>query len=333
MMRILEITAFLALSGILHAATLTLAPLQTGGSGGGENGAADVTLQAATPTLAALVQDWDRPPDVSDAPLLTQPRTQAAPPPPAPDTPVAQRRDLAALPTPGPAAPRPSVETRLPAPVVPFAQTTPQSLSVPTPPDAPTPTLPSAQAEPAPVRPTLDAAMAGPNALPQVDTAPPSGHVAPHASLRPETRPDRPAPKQSPAKTQPQSAPRPAQKAQGSGSQPVTAPAPTRKFPAAPGPGKAQLAQAQAQWGAKIRSSVARAQRYPNGTRARGTVKLQITVSPSGQVSGMSVIASSGDRRLDQAAMAAVSRARLPHAPQELTAVSYRFNLPLSFQR
>ncbi len=93
------------------------------------------------------------------------------------------------------------------------------------------------------------------------------------------------------------------------------------------------MAEAQAQWGGRIRTAVARAQRYPNSTRARGTVKLQIAVSPNGRVTGISVVQSSGDARLDRAAIQAVKRARLPRAPKELTRNSYRFNLPLAFKR
>jgi protein TonB len=78
MIRLLEIMAFLALSSVLHAATVFWTPPSSGASGGGDDGAARVTLQAARPTLAAMVEDWDRPPDVSAAPALKSPATVEA---------------------------------------------------------------------------------------------------------------------------------------------------------------------------------------------------------------------------------------------------------------
>ncbi|MCK0149079.1 energy transducer TonB [Marivita sp. S6314] len=330
-MRVVEVALFLTLSGALHVAALTLAPPQTGGSGGGEGGTADLSLTAASPTLAAMVDAWDRPPETSTAPVMQppQPAPEAPRPtaeravltPPAPET--LAHAALAPMP--------PDLDTRLPAPPVPLAQTDLGQFEAPA---LPLPAaLPRTTQTERPMRHRPDAAVpnAASDALPTVDTAPPRGAYAPTASLRPEARTVRRA---APAKAKPApSAARPAQTARGSGQSSSSAVAPKTKAPAAAGPSKAQLAQAQASWGAKIRSSVARAQRYPNGTRARGTVKLQISVSPAGRVVGVSVVQSSGDRRLDKAALAAVKRARLPRAPKGLTAASYRFNLPLSFKR
>ncbi len=90
-MRIVEITTFIALSGALHAATLYVAPVPGGSSSGGAGGTADVTLQAATPTLAAMVQEWDRPPEISEAPALAAPEMTLPPERPAQDTSVAER--------------------------------------------------------------------------------------------------------------------------------------------------------------------------------------------------------------------------------------------------
>jgi len=99
MIRLLEIMAFLALSSVLHAATVFWTPPSSGGSGGGDDGAARLTLQAARPSLAAMVEDWDRPPDVSAAPALKRPTT-----PPTPTghvTPEARRApDVQAMPVP-----------------------------------------------------------------------------------------------------------------------------------------------------------------------------------------------------------------------------------------
>ncbi|OSQ43598.1 hypothetical protein MGEO_19695, partial [Marivita geojedonensis] len=113
-MRIVEFTGFILLSGALHAATLVVAPLPGGGSSGGEGGASEVTLQAATPTLAAMARDWDRPPEVSDAPALATPDTTAAPDRPTQDQPFAPHAETTALAAPHAAPDKPQADTRLP---------------------------------------------------------------------------------------------------------------------------------------------------------------------------------------------------------------------------
>jgi protein TonB len=163
-------------------------------------------------------------------------------------------------------------------------------------------------------------------ALPQIDNAPPSGQYAPVGSLRPEHRPDQPI------KT-PSQAAQPAQKARGSGQQATTRAAPTVQKPAPSGPSKAQLVQLEQQWGAGITAALRRAHRPPSGNRATGTVKLVLSITPAGQVTGVSLAASSGNARLDQAALTAVKRARFPRAPQGLTKASYRFSQRLTVSR
>ena len=339
-MRVVEVSVFLLLSGALHVAALTLSPPTSGGSGGGDQGANDVTLQAATPTLAALVAAWEAPPEVSAAPVLQTPQTSESTYAPKPDSPVVPIAlpDSPTTPTAQPTLP--TVDSRLPAPVTPFAQTEPTALSVPA--------LPAMPALPNPTAPTADPNRSGANqpqlpqiaavALPKVDTTAPAPRFAPQASLRPERRPDRPQIAQNPAQTnpapkKPQSAAQPAQKAKGSGQKPVAKQAPARKAPAASGPSKSQLASAQKQWGARITAAVRRAHRPPRGTRASGTVKLIISVSPAGRLTGVSMAQSSGNAKLDQAALAAVKRARLPRAPKTLTQSSYRFSQRLTVSR
>jgi protein TonB len=329
-MRIIEITAFIALSGALHAATLAVAPFPVGGSSGGDGGAEDVTLQAATPTLAAMVQDWDRPPEVSTAPALLQPKAT-----PAPDRPTAEassdmRPPQMALATPSGPPTLPQAETRLPAPPVPLAAPAPDALALPETSDPSLPNLPRAHSAPRLASPQLTAPTDFARTEPQVDTSPAESRTAPIASLRPELRPERVAATPAPVKTQ-QSAPRRAQTAKGSGSTSTTTKAATRAAPVASGPSKAQLARLEQQWGAKITSALRRAHRPPRGTQ--GTVSLVIAVTPSGQVAGVSVAASSGNSRLDQAALAAVKRARFPRAPKGLTKSSYRFSQRLTVSR
>ena len=329
-MRVLDLTAFIALSGALHAATLVVAPLPGGGSSGGEGGTADVTLHAASPTLAAMVQTWDTPPEVSDAPVLTAPDTSATFDRPQPDTRPAAPSLRTALAAPSAAPGLPQAETRLPAPPVPLAAPAPDAPALPMPRADDLPDLPRAEAAPRALAPTLPQPPDAAQSLPDVDTPPAETRTAPLASLRPVVRPDRPVVKAAPTRTA-QTAPRPAQTAKGSGAKPATAVAPKRAAPVAKGPSAAQLARLEQQWGAQITTALRRAHRPPRG--AEGTVRLVISIAPSGRVTGVSLAGSSGNSRLDQAALAAVKRARFPRAPQGLTKSSYRFSQRLTVAR
>lgn len=333
-MRIFEIAGFVTLSGALHVAALSLAP-HTGGSGGGDGGTAEVSLQAATPTLAAMVSDWTRPPEVSHAPSLAQPVAQPAPERPTADAAVLPAPSVAPLPKAADAPDMPRLDTRLPAPPVPFAAPAPSALPTPRLPLAGDLTArPSPSRANAPARQRPPAPLAGlPSAtdLPQMDTQPPAPRNAPKASVRPAPRPDHPAPETRPQQ-QPQTAQRPAQTARGTGQQDSTAQAPARAAPVVSGPSQAQLAQAQREWGAGITRALRRAHRPPRGSAA-GTVALRIAISPSGHVQGVAVTASSGHAALDQAALAAVQRARFPRAPKSLTKAVYQFSQRLTVSR
>ncbi|MDK3019820.1 energy transducer TonB family protein [Pseudodonghicola flavimaris] len=87
----------------------------------------------------------------------------------------------------------------------------------------------------------------------------------------------------------------------------------------------------QAQWGATIRARIERRKRAPrNG--GSGTVVLTVSVAPSGQLLGVSVLRSSGQAGLDQAALRAVQAAgRFAAAPKDLSAPRYTFSLPITF--
>lgn len=141
----------------------------------------------------------------------------------------------------------------------------------------------------------------------------------------PETRPRaRPDPKAKTATPAPRASP-PAQRASGQGSS------------AQSGQGAAQVqsgggnsASALAEWGGRIRAAVQRAQTRPR-TNARGVVRLRLAVTAGGQLAGVSMTASSGNAALDQAALRAVQRARLPRAPGGVSG-THQFNLPVGFR-
>lgn len=178
-----------------------------------------------------------------------------------------------------------------------------------------------------------------PGALPQIDTnsaLPSLPRFAPESSLRPLSRPVHPAPaaQPRPAPPKPRAAPRPqssgamAQTAAGSGGGSNAGNKSTQR-PATLS--KAARQSLLARWGAAIRNRVERRKSYPGGTRASGTVVLQVTISRNGRLVAVSAVRSSGSAALDGAAVKAVRRARFPAAPKGLDAAQYRFNLPLAF--
>ena len=68
MKRLVEFAVFLALAVGVHLAVASYAPSRDGVQAAGNEGAAVVSLQAATATVADMVEQWETPPDVPDAP-------------------------------------------------------------------------------------------------------------------------------------------------------------------------------------------------------------------------------------------------------------------------
>ena len=312
-------TGFLGLSGLLHVAVWLGAAPDVGIPT--EDQAATTIALSSNAEIADLVADWTRAPAVDTA--------AAAPTPPALPTLVGS---VASLDVPSP----PVAPDVLSAPDVPDGPA-----SAPTDPRPPVPQVQSATSLPAladpvtaaPVLPVpQDAAsrsvqpnrLATPDLLggtPQIDTVPGGPSAAPTRSVRPEARPARRA-----APTPPQTTASPAPSVAPAAAPSVTAPAQAAPARAsAPDPGLIR------EWGGGIRNRIERAKRYPRGTRAAGTVRLSLSVNASGQLTALGVSASSGDANLDQAALAAVQRARLPRAPAGLPARSYSFTIALTF--
>ncbi|MCC1480225.1 cell envelope integrity protein TolA [Roseibaca sp. Y0-43] len=206
-------------------------------------------------------------------------------------------------------------------------------------------TAPVAVAAPAePLAPP--AARAEPDSLPQLaPTALPSlpGMIAPNADAAPRlAAPDLPKlfdRPETPPEVRPRARPDPRAKA--------AAPAPRASAPAQRAGGQAASAQrgqgtaqvqsgggnsasALAEWGGRIRAAVLRAQTRPR-TNASGVVRLRLAVTAAGQLAGVSITGSSGNAALDQAAVRAVQRARLPRAPGGVSG-THQFNLPVGFR-
>lgn len=349
----LEFTGFATLALGLHVAAFGLMPGLGGGSAG-DGGAQEVTLQAASPDLRATVRRWQTAPE---APVVDT----AAPPAPAPDQPATPPAPAAATPQPqlsprpepqGAAAPTAPVSPGTPAPPLPDLPK-PKAGDAPLPPpgspagaepdNAPEPDLARPEAAtPArapelhtpsraatlPAPPEASAPPMPQAAVPQADHA-----LAPETSQRPPARPE-PAQPEAPAtarQTAPQqpaaSQPAAPQRAQGS----TEAASPnrsdrSREADSSGGPGAETLL---AQWGGAVRGAVQRQLR--GAGRLRGTVEIQITVRSDGALTGVALRRSSGHAALDQAALEAARRARIPPAPQGLSG-AHRFNLPLSFR-
>jgi protein TonB len=85
-----------------------------------------------------------------------------------------------------------------------------------------------------------------------------------------------------------------------------------------------------ARWHSAVRAAVAR--RVGRMRGMRGTVNVAFVVNAGGSVVSARVASSSGDPRLDTAALSAVRSARVPAPPPELGASSYPFAIPLTFR-
>ncbi|MGH1355303.1 MAG: energy transducer TonB [Thalassovita sp.] len=133
------------------------------------------------------------------------------------------------------------------------------------------------------------------------------------------------------AKTKPPTSGRASQKASGSGG---TTQAGNSSKSSVATVSKGDQAKLKQIWGAKIRSKVARAKRYPRNSRATGTSVVRLTVRRDGALLGVKLIRSSGDAVLDQAAIASVKRAkRFAKAPKQLPGSTFNFVLPIEKRR
>jgi protein TonB len=85
-------------------------------------------------------------------------------------------------------------------------------------------------------------------------------------------------------------------------------------------------------WGAKIQAKIKRNFRYPRGATSSGTTQLDLRVAKSGRLETVNVLRSSGDARLDAAALRAVQKAgRFAKAPSELEDKAHAFSMSFTF--
>jgi len=313
---LLEYAVFVGVSVGAHVLVLS----QPGGMGlpsGGAGGQEALTLAAMPANMGQMVERWTRPPSLSPvAPLATPP----APPDQmlAPNLPTALapphapvRSAPLALPTPMPQAPQ--------APVAPMAD-----LQPPAAPDLPAPPLPRSPEMAPPNTATAAAAPALPLPAP---TRPQTRPPVPRPATLPQPQSQADAPPAPPAAQ----APRAAQTAKGTG--PAAQAGQSQAKAQQTGAGRVASQTLMAQWGGQVRAKIERKKRYPAGTRASGKVILRLRLDAAGALHSVSVRRSSGDRALDQAALNAVTQARLPRAPQGLGTGLFTFDLPMNFNR
>lgn len=83
-------------------------------------------------------------------------------------------------------------------------------------------------------------------------------------------------------------------------------------------------------WNGQVRAAIAR--RVGRVSGMVGTVRVRFVVSRSGAITSVKIAASSGNRRLDDAALRMVRSARVPPPPADLPASEHSFQIPLSFR-
>ncbi|WP_415184692.1 energy transducer TonB family protein [Phaeovulum sp.] len=98
---------------------------------------------------------------------------------------------------------------------------------------------------------------------------------------------------------------------------------------------KARTQDLRASWGAAIRARIERRKTYPSAANgASGKVTVRLKVTRAGVLAAVSVVRSSGNAALDQAALQAVKRAgKFPAAPKGLSETGYDFSLAIQFSR
>lgn len=145
----------------------------------------------------------------------------------------------------------------------------------------------------------------------------------------PKAEPQKSKPASSPKPAKPKPVPEPSATPAKAGDSGTSAKA-TRSDGATASTGNTK--QAMQRWGSAIRKRIEAKKAYPAAAQgAQGTVTVRLTVSRTGQLLGVAVVASSGTAALDRAAVKAVQQARFPKAPDGVADDSASFTLPMKF--
>lgn len=215
---------------------------------------------------------------------------------------------VAAIPSPPPEvateAPEPPAPAKAEPPLpIPMAETPPPAI-----PDQPEITSPVAEPPPAPV-----------SDPPPIPEPPAQAAKKPDAKPKPDPKPKKKA--------------KPAD--QGAVASPAGDAGQTKTATRSDGvkTSKADTGALIKRWGSAIRKKIEARKSYPAAAKgAKGKVMLRLTISRTGALLGVSVVKSSGNAALDQAAVkAAKSVKSYPAAPKGMAEPSYSFTLPMSF--
>ncbi|WP_068118980.1 energy transducer TonB [Tropicimonas marinistellae] len=296
--RHMEFWVFLTLAVALHLAFFLQMPSR-GAQASGAGGEEFVTILAATEQVETMVAEWKRPPDVQ-----TPEVRQALAPAPIQFEPPTAPVELVALP-----------ELHRPEDMAPPE---PDDIVTVREPPPPPPPEPEPELEPEPEEATEQAPASGP--MPKRRETPP----------KEKPKPEAPSKAAQPAqKAQTASTGHAGQKAAGTGS---GTQAGDGNQSVSTGVSKEKAATLQQVWGAKIRSRIERAKRFPSGRRESARVGVSLTVGADGRLLGVSVYRSSGIPTYDAAAVQSVRRVgRFPKAPKGLANKSYNFSVTLTF--
>ena len=177
--------------------------------------------------------------------------------------------------------------------------------------------------EPAKVEPTIELPKTEPQENAAVVLPPPM----------PEPAPERPKPK-----PEPKAHNKPEEKKKSQNSRASASPsfrAPRVATAAAQTAGAVQaMAIAPASWKGAVLAALNRHKRYPGGGSGTGTAMITFSMNSSGQVTSARLLQSSGDRVLDDEAVALPRRASpLPPPPAELGGGAINLNVPVRFSR
>ena len=178
--------------------------------------------------------------------------------------------------------------------------------------------------ETAKVEPTIEMPKTEPEENAAVVLPPPMPEPAPEE--RPKARPEPKAEKKPEVKNKSESS-------RASASPSFRAPRVATAAAQAAGAAQA-MAIAPASWKGAVLAALNRHKRYPGGGAGTGTAMIAFSMNRAGQVTSARLLQSSGDRALDEEAVALPRRASpLPPPPAEVGGGSINLNVPVRFSR
>lgn len=297
----------------IHLAVVFM-PSKDGSESSGGGGEALVALIGSSAQAAVMVQEWDRPPDVTEIdppddvpeppdtrPVTPEPEAQAnvtkAPELPVPDAPASDQIDVQSIPT----LSSPNLQSAVPTTV---------------------------SEDTTPTRPELNIMQRPPT--PETTFQPPETHV--QGMQVPVSRPPS-IEEEHPIATRDQVATQALQSQQAVGAG-TTTEAGTGVANTAVSEG--EIARLEQIWGSQVRRAIERQKRYPRKAKSRGergAASVTVSVDLSGRLLGFNLTGSTGSQLLDTAALEAVRRAgQFPSAPAGVRGNQHTFHFRIVFE-